>query len=429
MGKSGWGVVLAVITAMASAQEITADEMIQLEKLREGLTAQGVLVTPEMEVRMLQRLRALRPLMTGIPAAGMPQAMQPASGAPTIAAASIDEGEVMRRLAALNPPQPVTDIKILKDGLLVDGKRFADAEGRATMFATDAGSGRVGYVVEGARSGTGLVKIARVDQPAEAVTIGQVARQGKTWQFTSATGKTLAGELFFPLVDGALLMRDSVGFRYVAGRGIEQVTVPTGWYPVPLQRGNVSTTGWMLLEKDLSADKASPLAALSSLTKWVGAVDANEYALMELKTGRLVEINLSADGKNAYSYSQCRQKNALVNVCDKMTSYESAFKFDGSPNPTHYLWKVDWQRGADGPILVASEGNLGSRLVGVNLDSGKKVVLFERALGVTLLNAQVSPDGTFSLAVRLGLESGAMGDVAAEINARPAIATTAAKAP
>lgn len=411
------------LSVAASAQEITADEMIMLERLRAEMTTKGVTVTPEMEVRMLQRIRAMRPLTE--PGAAMSAPAPPAAPAATSPSASMAEADLLRRLQALDPAQPIRDLKLLRDGLMVDGQRFADSEGRATRVAVDTTTGRLGYAVDGAGPGTGLVKIARADRPGEAVTIGQFTRNGNTLQMTTVTGKTMTGEMFFPLVDGALVMRDSVAFRYRAGIGVEQVSLPAGWFPTPIQRGNVGTTGWILLEKDVPEAKSSPLAALSSLGKLVGAMDANEYALFEMKTGRLVEINQAADGKNTYSYSQCRRKNGIVNICDRMTSYESAFQPDGRPNVKHYLWNIDWHRTTEGPVLVAAEGTLNSKLVGVHLDSGKKVVLYERALGVTLGESRIGPDGKMSMSVQLGLGSEAMDDVAAQIKARPAVSKTA----
>lgn len=419
-----------LIVGIVCAQDITADEMIQLEKLRAELATKGVTVTPDMEARMLQRIRAVNALNQGGPAAvlsRMPAANAGLAPLPVTAPAS-SELELKAKLAGLDPARPISEVKILKDGLMVDGQRFADAEGRATRFATDAATGRVGYVVNGTAPDLATVKIARADRPADAVTVGQLRRQGNGWQFTSTTGKLLGGELFFTLTDGVLLMRDSVGFRYVAGEGVQQINIPTGWYPTPIQRGNVSATGWLLLEKDSGETKSNPLSIFSRLGKLTGAIDANEYALLQMATGRIVEIDISSEGKNTYSYSQCRRKSAVMNSCDKMTSYESAFKSDGSPNPTHYLWNIDWQRTPQGSILLAVEGSLGGRLSGVDLESGKKVALFERALGVTLQGARVTPEGKLSLAVRLGLSGETMDNVAGEIQVRPALPMSAAKA-
>lgn len=434
-GKLVIAAALLLSLCSAHAQDITADEMIQIEKLRTELTAKGVNVTPEMETRMLQRIRAVNALNQGggpallmrMPTAPNGLFPQPATSAALTPAAlpAISEDELKAKVTSLDPGRPINEMSILKDGLMVDGKRFADPEGRATRFATDAVTGRVGYVVSGARPDLSTFKIARVDKPADAITVGQLRRQGDSWQFTSATGKSLSGELFFPLTDGVLLMRDSVGFKYVAGEGVQQVNVPSGWLPASIQRGNISTTGWMLLEKASGEANSNPFSVFSKLGQLAGVVNANEYALLQMSTGKLVEIDIASDGKNAYSYSQCRRKNAVVNVCDKMTSYESAFNPDGTPNPTHYLWKVDWQRTPTGAILLALEGTLGGRLSGVDLETGKKVALYERALGVVLQSARVTPDGKLSVAVRLGLSGESMDDVAKEIQGRPAVAPSA----
>lgn len=441
--KIGVAIALALAAVAAAAQQISADEMIQLEKLRAELISKGVTVTPEMEIRMLQRLRAASSMTvpnapqavaapTGsspVPSAVAP--IQPVNGggpAPTNlpqAAGPLttpnSEEDFKAKLANLGAPLALNDVKMLRDGLMVDGSRFADSEGRATRFAVDTATGRVGYVVSVGASDNWTVKIARADKPDQAITIGQAKRLGNEFQFSATTGKTLSGEMFFALTDGVLLLRDSVGFRYIVGEGVRQINVPTGWSPTAVQRGNVSTTGWLLLEKDAPENKDSPFGALSRLGRMVSGGPANEYALLEMATGRMVEIDVSSDGKSVTSFSQCRRKNVVVNVCDRMTSYESAFRPDGSPNPTHYVWKIDWQRAADGPILVAEEGLLGAKLTAVDLKSGKKALLYERTLGVTLAGMRVTSEGKLSLNAKLGLASESMEDVAAEILARPNI--------
>lgn len=422
MKKLTMALLCAVAAHGAWAQSVTAEEMMMLDDMRAKYKAAGKELSPEDEARILQRVRAIKALVPGGGGQPMvtPALAQPASPVvpPPAAVAAVSESDLRQRLRGVQQhDRAVGEVVFLKDGITFDGQRFADPEGRTSRFVVDAQRGRVAYTV-----GAGervAVKLANLQAPTEAVTLGHVVRQPNQWVFTSVTGKTLAGELFFPLTDGVLVLRDSVGFRYVAGDGVQQINIPTGWYPTPLQRGNISTTGWLLLEKDTAEERKSPLGALIGLGKIVGLADASDYALLNVSTGKMVPININSSGKNTYAYSQCRRKNALVNVCDQSVSYESTFQPDGSPNPTHYFWRADWMATSNGPVLIAKEGSMGAQVNAWDLQTGKKVTLLERTLGVGPMNARVLPDGRMQLSAQMGFGREVVEDVAAELQKRP----------
>jgi hypothetical protein len=258
------------------------------------------------------------------------------------------------------------------------------------------------------------------------VTIGRLLRTPDSLVFEGATGRTLRGDVVFPLTDGVLVMRDSVGFRYVAGEGVRQVALPKGWNPAALQRGNISTTGWMLLEKDTAEEKANPLNTLIGLTKIVTGAPTQEYALFNLADNRMVPLDVSTSGKNVTKMSQCRRKNAVVNVCDKATSYEALWDANGQRNDSHYFWRIDWQQTAAGPVLVAWEHNT-VQINAYDLTSGKMVSLFERVLGLNEFVPQLGADGRYRVASRMVLERVSVDDVAQELRSRPAVDTVAAQ--
>jgi len=424
------GLVMLASGITAWAQEVTAEEMIQLDKLRSQFEAQGIKVTPEQEIRMLQRIRALKAvanaaqgnagaaLQVQIPqrAGGLLPALAPAAGP------AMSEGDLKERLDALPAGTPLTSVEYLHDGFQYDGQRFADPEGRVEKFTVDAMTGAVGYVVKAGLADGQPVKLARlgagVGPSTASLTIGRVRRQGGQYQFESVTGQSLAGELLYVLTDGVLLMRDSVGFRYVAGEGIRQINIPTGWYPTPLQRGNVAATGWLLLEKDTADEKKSPLSLFSDLGRAVGLSEANEYALMNTSDGRLVVLDVSTSGKSVTSFSQCRRKNRAVNVCDQTTTYDSAWDPNGGRNFLHYFWRMDWQRTAGGSVLVALEKGV-KQVNAYDLASGKKVNLFERGAGIGALKHFMMTDGRMRVVAAVGFQNGQVEDVAGELKARP----------
>lgn len=422
----------------AWAQEVTAEEMIQLDKLRAQFEAQGIKVTPEQEIRMLQRIRALKAAANPTAQGNAGAALQvqipqraggllptpvptPVSVAASVAGTAMSEGDLKKRLDALPPGKALANVEYLRDGFQYDGQRFADPEGRVEKFTVDAMTGAVGYLVKAGLADMQPVKLARLGtgagSSADSFTIGRVRRQGGQYQFESVTGKALAGELLYVLTDGVLLMRDSVGFRYVAGEGVRQINIPTGWYPTPLQRGNVAATGWLLLEKDTAEEKKSPLSLFSDLGRAVGLSEANEYALMNTSDGRLVVLDVSTSGKSVTSFSQCRRKNRAVNVCDQTTTYDSAWDPNGGRNFLHYFWRMDWQRTASGSVLVALEKGV-KQVNAYDLASGKKVNLFERGMGIGGLNTFMMTDGRMRVVAAVGFENGQVDDVAGELKAR-----------
>ena len=246
--------------------------------------------------------------------------------------------------------------------------------------------------------------------------IGRVARQNGQYRFESLTGKSLSGDLLILLNDGVVVLRDAVGFRYAVGEGVRQIDLPKGWYPTPLQRGNVST-GWILLEKDTSAEKSNPLNLFSNFGKAVGLTEANEYALFNFADGRKIVLDVSSAGKTTSKYSNCRKRSELFNECQTATNYQSVWNADGFKNLSHYYWRMDWQQSIAGPVLVAQEGGL-KYINAYDLATGKKVNLLERTLGVAGFDVVLKPGQKVQVQAQMGFEKVVIEDVQAELSSR-----------
>ena len=428
------------------AQDVTAEEMMQLDKLRSQYEAQGLSLTPEQEARMLQRIRALKAIgaggnssPNGASAAGslptpkstesvggglLPQLLQK-SGAPVSGGATMDasptappvsEADLARRIAAMPAGKPIGTIEYLRDGFQYDGQRFVDPQGRVTTFAVDAFRGVVTYVPNTIGDAPQPVKLAFLGDTVSSEVIGRVARQNGQYRFESLTGKSLSGDLLILLNDGVVVLRDAVGFRYAVGEGVRQIDLPKGWYPTPLQRGNVST-GWILLEKDTSAEKSNPLNLFSNFGKAVGLTEANEYALFNFADGRKIVLDVSSAGKTTSKYSNCRKRSELFNECQTATNYQSVWNADGFKNLSHYYWRMDWQQSIAGPVLVAQEGGL-KYINAYDLATGKKVNLLERTLGVAGFDVVLKPGQKVQVQAQMGFEKVVIEDVQAELSSR-----------
>lgn len=429
--------LLGWVCLSVGAQDITLEEMTLLDNLRQQYAAKGVSVTPENEARFLQRIRAMKALSGGgIAGAGLSAPIWSAPQQPVTAAvtmphststtthqaqpvAGLADSELTLRaqLDALPVTKSLQSMERMRDGMSFNGQRYADAEGPAERIAVDPQTATAAYVVPmGAYQS---LKIARLGSGVPAVTVGRLTSTGSRLMFQSVTGKTLQGDLVFPMTDGVLLTRDSVGFRYVVGEGVRQIDFPAGWAPAPLQRGNVAATGWLLLERDTVQEDKSPLSALVGIGQMVGVAPASrDYALFNMKDKRMVSFEIATYGKGVTTYSQCRKaSNGMFNVCDRMATYDSIWQPNGGPNWAHYFWKVDWQSMGGKPVAVVMESGL-KQINAYDLNGSKRVSLFERTMGIAAWHLEMGTEGKYRAKAQLAFEKPVLEDVALELRER-----------
>lgn len=417
----------AVTCMVALAQDISMEEMELLDQWRTHYSAKGIQLKPEDEVRMLQRVRLMKLMASGggQGAASLVQMLQQqqqqraqpqvvTTEAQNVALGAMSEQDLRKQLDDLPAGKQLTSFSYMRDGLTFNGQRYADSTGKAERFAIDPESATVAYLVP--MGNIANVKIGRLGTGNDPITIGRLTKEDNRFVFQSVTGKRLVGDLFFPMTDGALLVRDSVGFRYTVGEGVKQIDFPSGWSPTSLQRGNASTTGWLLLERDTADEKKNPFAALKSIGEMAGALPARmDYALFNLASRGLLPFEVSTEGKSVASYSQCRRaSNGLANVCEKMHTYDSIWRSDGTANTTHYFWTIDWQKMRGRPIAVVMEKGL-QEVNGYDLSGTKRVNLLQRTMGINRWTMELSDNGKYRISAQLAFEKSVVEDVAAEI--------------
>jgi hypothetical protein len=86
----------------------------------------------------------------------------------------------------------------------------------------------------------------------------------------------------------------------------------------------------------------------------------------------------------------------------------------------HYFWRINWFNTPTRPVLVSQEGGLGS-ITATDLSSGKKVMVFERALGIGGFEIQQNTDGTIDITAQMGLSPESKKDIGALLDTLPAI--------
>lgn len=349
------------------------------------------------------------PQPAALPAQVPPLPVQPApvAAAPARPAGAQDEAELSAAMDQWPALAQGVSFERFRDGFAIDGARYLDPEGRITSYGFDAGTGDFTYL---AQTGAGqfVLKAGRAASGAEPMEIGKAESRNGMWTVVSATGKKLAGARLIPLARGFIVARDNTGYRYVPGKGMTSFAAPEGFSIAPLQSGNVSGTGYLLLERNPEQPSGGSLGALvgsfKSLGSTLGMTRKEDYALLNIDNGKLVPINIAMEDKQVQVMSACRQRNYLMAVCDRMDSYESLFQANGAPNMTHYFWRINWFNAGGRPILVSQEGGL-TRVIAADLDSGKSTPLFERAMGIASFTAVQDRDGKIHVSAQMGFST------------------------
>ena len=318
-----------------------------------------------------------------------------------------------------------------RDGFAINGQRYIDAEGKITSYAFDAQSGDFTYLAE-THPGEFVLKAGRAMTQSEPITIATAQKQGMIWQVTAATGKKFTGYRLIPSSRGFVIARDNTGFRYVPGSGTTNIVAPEAFSIAALQNGDIANTGYILLERTPTSNGTQPgnslgalFSAVQSLGSVVGVGKKEDYALLNMDNGRVVPVNISLESKQVQVMSACKQKNFLIAKCAQMESFESAFEPNGTRNMSHYFWRINWFNVPGRPVLVSQEGGLG-KVIATDLNSGKKVMLFERALGIASFAAIQDANGKINVTAQMGFSSESRQDVLALLDSLPNVAETVA---
>ena len=336
------------------------------------------------------------------------------------------EAELGARYAALPPKSGDAEIEGRADGFLINGQPFIDPEGPITDYAFDVVSGNIGYVLEGA--GGQVVKVTRVGSTSEALKIATAREASGNWQVNTTTGKTILGSRYSVTPTGVLVSRPTAAFLYQPGKELTSFPVPKGYLLATYQRGDVASTGFALLEKDYSAPAGEKKGLFSTL-KDIGLPLAKkeDYALINLATGKVYTFDIPAWAKKVSVGEDCQRMNALMNKCKTLTRSENLYQPDGRENDGHYYWRLVWMNTPAGPLAVALENDL-ANLNLLDLNSGKKVSAFSRAMGINGFKVKQGGDGVVKITARLGFSNQEIKDAAAFVQSNPAIAEkTAAK--
>lgn len=342
-------------------------------------------------------------------------ASAPALSQPAPAAAQNNEASLAAELDKWAALPSGVKFERFRDGFAINQTRYLDPEGRIVSYGFDEQSGDFTYLVQSG-SGQFLLKSGRASSGNEPIEIGKAELRGSLWAVTTVTGRKFTGRRLIPLARGFIVARDNTGYRYVPGKGMTSFAAPEQFSIAALQSGNVSGTGYILLERtpEEQAMANNSVSALFSSVKALGSTlgigKKEDYALLNIDSKKLVPINISMEDKRVQVMSVCRRQNFIMAECERMDSYESLFQPNGMHNMTHYFWRINWFNAGGRPILVSQEGGL-TKVAATDLGTGKKAMIFERVMGIASFNADQGVDGRISVSAQMGFSTEKKDDI------------------
>jgi hypothetical protein len=392
--------ILAILLASSLSLHVAAKDMEDelRENIRKNYASRGVELTTEQENMLVNAFMAKLGKISKL-ASGESTIIVEKAPRTNTSKENIDEAEFAKKFPVNAIKAGELQIQRGRDGFLVNGQPYIDPEGKIISYAYDVATGDVSYTV---RSDSNQLTFkytqAGIDQ--DPISFATAIKNAQGWQVKTATGKSMVGELIAPLARGIMVSRAGAVFRYTPGIGIKSTAIPDGFFPTPLQRGNVSATAYILLEKIAPVDNSGGLLSLIETVKDIGALvgtnKKEDYALYNLDTRKLIPLNIIASGKNQHSYSNCKAtKSKYINSCANMDSFESLYRDTGTKNMGHYFWSVDWQKASNGTFL--SYLDTGTKAIAMDITSGKRSLIYNRVLGISSLDSGLNADGTMSV--------------------------------
>jgi len=317
-------------------------------------------LTPEQQALKTKMMQAMVARLENAPSL-LPQAAAPATQATPIKIYTESEvGSMVGEAPILNH---AINFEKKADGFTVNGIRYIDPEGQITSFNSNSLTGEVTYFLKTGGKGF-LVKYMKAKSSDAPVTIARGTVGDNYVKVQTASGRNMTGIDGFNTSKGLVIAREETGFLYTPGKGIISFSSPNGYHIAKYQHGDVKSTGYVLLEKNSMANNGpvNPLFGLLESAAEVGSTfginEKKDYALMNVNTGKLIELNIS--------YNKAEKDKGL-------------FTRNGIRNYGHYFWRIRWFKGLQGTYALYEPN--ASKKRALELNSGKERILFDSIIG------------------------------------------------
>lgn len=394
IGRASLVVPLLILCACMSTPPppMTAEQQAQVEELKKAYIQRLKLGT--------QKLQAQQQLEQ--------QKLQTAS------IATIDSSELLAEVDNVIKTGGPALFKVERDGILINNTVYLDPEGTVERAGWNILNGHFTYVISNF-DGSKTVKFSRANTQAAPITIAQIRSSNNGHRVDTVDGQTLVGKSYIPTSGGIIASRGASLFKYEIGKPVESISVPRGWSVASWQRGDVDSTGLVLLEKNKSAKTQQKqgigglFSSFKEIGKDFGITEIYDYALLDIKSGRTFLLNMSINDKAVTKLTNCQRQNSFVNKCSDSYSYNSLYEADGRANRLHYFWALDWFQTLAGPMAIY---NSGSSVVLIDITSSQNIKLYERTLGVNGFIVEKQIDGKVKVVTQLGFDEKTIEDLA-----------------
>lgn len=397
---------------LASAVLLGALTLTGCAPKQHAMTPEQAQMVQKLQESYLQKISASsqQPIHTAhnTPAATTAHTQQPAT-----ASAIISEHDLAQLIQTARHAHAAVSIEHAHDGLRIDGQHYVDPEGEIIRFASNSTNGDIVYAL---KTGPRVLKYKYLSASnlTSPVVLGEAHEQNRSIVFYSASGQTISGNNVINTSKGVLVTRDNSAFNYVPGQSIKTISVPEGYQIAAMQKGDLASTGYILLEK-LKPVNESLVSLVSSFGSSLGITEANDYKLLNIANGTTVDLDISIEHKDVVTQSNCVRKNSVINTCSNLHAYESVYERNGDRNSGHYFWRVDWMQTSKGPFAVVQEAGL-RKLNVINLQTGQRVTVLERTLGINQYDVISHPNGKISINAQLGFSKKHVEDVLARFD-------------
>ena len=301
--------------------------------------------------------------------------------------ATISDAELKKQFESFDTISSGVKFTKYDDGFSInDSSRYMDPEGKIVSYGYDWKTGDVTYMIESDQNSF-KIKFMRALTEQSPIDIANVTRSGKLLKVRTVTGKQFTSTGLILTSQGFITLRNATAFEYQIGKKTKSFAAPKGWHIAKFQNGDVASTNYLLLEKNVEVDdNDGGISGLISSSKSVmnsfGMMDKNDYMLINIdntKEQHLLDIDMS--DKDVGTYSQCEQMNSYVRKCDNVSFSESLYDNNGLPNVGHYYWRIMWYSTKDGRVLSVTKEAAHKKVIIADLATGKKVEAAYRVTG------------------------------------------------
>lgn len=324
---------------------------------------------------------------------------------------TISEAELKKEFNSFDTISSGVKFTKYDDGFSInDSSRYMDPEGKIVSYGYDWKTGDVTYMIESDENSF-KIKFMRALAEQSPIDIATVKRSGKLLKVRTVTGKKFTSTGLILTSQGFITLRNDTAFEYKIGKKTKSFAAPKGWHIAKFQNGDVASTNYLLLEKNVEVDdNDGGISGLISSSKSVmnsfGMMDKNDYMLINIdntKEQHLLDIDMS--DKDVGTYSQCEQMNSYVRKCDNVSFSESLYDNNGLPNVGHYYWRIMWYSTKDGRVLSVTKEATHKKVIIADLATGKKVEAAYRVTGFPELTTSQDATGKIKIIAGGGMFS------------------------